>query len=148
VNRKADVGAPPSPSPAGRGKLLAALTAALLTGCTNMQSPRTALSVATLAHGTEDFTLTKPAVSLSGGVLSVEGALCRRFNSIELSPHRILVVGYNPEGRQLFRLVARVAPLVVRSDCTCHRYGARIPNATAPSRIEVSLIPYGGDVPP
>lgn len=135
-----------APLPAWR-RLPALAGCILLAGCaTGPAGAR--IAIPTHMHSDDDFRLTRPAFTLSGGALVMEGAFCRRFNSTAMSPGRLLITGYNAKGERLFRRTQRISPLNPRTDDTCHYYTADLPATPAPSLIDARLIPYGGSAPP
>ena len=124
------------------------LAATLLFGCATPRDLEPPVALLTKVQDTEDFQLTRPRATLEGDNIILEGALCRRYDSIALSPHRILVIGYDPAHHRLFQVIARLAPLIVRTDDTCHGYRAKLPASPKPSEVEVRAIPYGERTPP
>ena len=57
----------------------------------------------------------------------------------------MLVTGYDAAGRRLFQRTFAVAPLIVRNDEGCHRYGGALASILMPGILEMRAIPYGGD---
>lgn len=133
--------------PSRRSRLVMSAVALILAGC--VSAPRETALATLRAHGevTSDFRLTRPVATLRGDRLVLRGQMCRRFNSIELSPHRLVVTGYDAAGHVLFRQVTGVTPLLVRTDDTCHAYAADAPAAPLPAEVEVRMVPYGASAP-
>ena len=133
-----------------RGGRLAAglLGAALLGGCATEAADGAPFAVPVRAESTADFRLTRPSVTLQAETSHLRGALCRRWNSDAWSPRRLLVTGYDAAHHEVFRTQIGIAPLLSRSDDSCHNFAANLPATPAPSEIEVRAIPYGEDAPP
>jgi hypothetical protein len=99
------------------------------------------------AIGSANFAMTPPRVRAKGDDLLVDGSVCRRANYFGMSPLRIQVESYGPDGALLATRNAYLPTLSRRPDQRCGHYGARFDHSSQPiSKIRV-CVARGGHCP-